>query len=118
MSWWKVVAVVALLAFPAAYALGQLTASPGDPAPRPGIVLSTPTPDGSPSASGSRPPRGTPKPSRTPRPSPAAPTGSVHDCDDEDDDDEDGVIVVHPCPEDLGNDDGDDDGGGDGDDDG
>jgi hypothetical protein len=124
MSWWKVVGVVVLLAFPLAYALGQVSSGSDDPAPRPGIVLSTPTPEGRPAAAPPSPRNGgtpkstdTPKPTRTPKP-PQDPPAAVHDCDDEDDDDDDGVIVVHPCPEDLDDDDDDDDAGDNDDDDG
>jgi hypothetical protein len=100
MSWnrvLKVLLLLAVLAFPTAYAVGAVTSDP-DPVPsRDPIVLP------SPSTSPVEPPRSSQPGSPTGKPAPNRPA-----CDDDPDDDDDGVVVVRPCPEDIG-DDGDDD---------
>lgn len=121
MSLWKVLAVVALLAFPAAYVVGDLASRPDAPPARPAIVLATPgvgtaTTQATPPADGPSSTPTSPLPTPTPDPSGTRtpdPDGCDDDGDDEGDDDDDGVIVVHPCPEDVGDDEGDDDRGGD-----
>jgi hypothetical protein len=115
---WKVfaVAVLVLLAFPVAYVVATLADEPAPGPPRPELVLITPTAapprTEAPSPAPIRTPTGTP--SRTPQRTPEADTRG---CDDDREDDDDGVVVVRPCPDAIGDDDG-DDGAGDGEDDG
>ena len=124
MSLWGVLVAVLLVVPPVAYVARDLSTATQDPTARSAIVLpaSGPAPLGPrtqidrarPSASGRErtpptTPRREPAPEPTPPKAPTPTTPATHpdDCGDEDRDD--GVLVVHPCPDDVGDDDDDDD---------
>ena len=100
------VAVVALLT---SYGVGAIGSEPEPAPPHDPIVLTTPQPSPTPTRQPTAEPDGKPdrKPDRKPQPSPT----DLLECDDDPDDDEDGMVVVRPCPEDIGDDDDDDDRG-------
>jgi hypothetical protein len=89
-------AVIALLT---SYGVGAIGSEPEPAPPRDPIVLTTPEPS----------PEPTNRPTARPDAKPT-PTDRL-ECDDDPDDDEDGMVVVRPCPEDIGDDDDDDDRG-------
>jgi hypothetical protein len=101
MSLWKVLAGLLLVVPPVAYVAQDLSTDPQTPTARAAVVL----PDEPPPTPGGPGPEPTgPEPTRDPRPSP---TPDPDDCDDDERDD--GVLVVHPCPDEVGDDEQDDD---------
>jgi hypothetical protein len=115
MPVWNVLVAAPVLALPVAYVVGSLSSEAGTTPPRAPIVLDGPAP--AEQEPGDPVPSPTDRPGTTRSSAPSSPRPGEQEprtpteCDDDEADDDDGVIVVHPCPEDLGETDEDGEGG-------